>query len=103
MSEYTESVNQDYIPLTDQEKFEREQNKKYEIWKQEQDAKQLQEEQQVNAESNVQTDGGSTPTPQTEDKGIVHGVGHTAAAIPLGVGDFISDTAGLVPWLKPVD
>jgi len=103
MSEYTESVNQDYIPLTDQEKFEREQNKKYEVWKQEQDTKQLQEEQQVNAESNVQAAGGNTSTPQTEDKGIVHGVGHTAAAIPLGVGDFISDTAGLVPWLKPVD
>ena len=94
MSDYSESVNQDNIPLTEQEQFERQQNRKYEVWKEEQDAAKLQEQQQVDAESQ-QT--------EVEDKGIVHGLGHGAAAIPLGTADFISDTVGLVPWLKPVD
>ena len=27
----------------------------------------------------------------------------TALQVPLGVGDFVSDAVGLVPWLKPID
>ena len=33
----------------------------------------------------------------------VHGVTETALQPVLGVGDFVSDAVGIVPWLKPVD
>ena len=34
---------------------------------------------------------------------LAHGVAETAVQPVLGVGDFVSDAVGIVPWLKPVD
>ena len=43
-------------------------------------------------------DGNQTPMVKA-----LENIVHTGAAPALGVGDFISDTLGLVPWLKPAD
>ena len=43
-------------------------------------------------------DGNQTPMVKA-----LENIVHTGAAPALGVGDFVSDVAGLVPWLKPAD
>ena len=97
MSEY--NPTDEYIPQSEQEQYEQEQNKKYEAFEAEKAAN--------DPNKSLGPDAAATPQPakppKSEDKGLVHGLGHGAAAIPLGTADFITDTAALVPWLKPVD
>ena len=104
MSEYPVVGGQEYIPQNTQEEFEQEQNRKHQEWL---DAEEAKKEQATPAPTSEAVPTESTPTPEakpeTEDKGLVHGLGHGAAAIPLGTADFISDAIGIVPWLKPVD
>tara|TARA_R100001463_G_scaffold2637_2_gene10932 strand:+ start:2158 stop:5949 length:3792 start_codon:yes stop_codon:yes gene_type:complete len=90
MSDYSSEINQDYIPQTDQERVEQEHNQKYIQWKTDEEAKAAAAETE-------------TAIPEPEGKGAIYNIGHTAAAVPLGTADFISDVAGLVPWLKPAD
>jgi len=94
MSDFSSDINQDYIPQTDQERLEHEHNKKYLKWKSEEDAK---------AAASTESEAPVEEAEPTEDKGAVYNIGHAAAAVPLGTADFISDVAGLVPWLKPAD
>tara|TARA_B100001996_G_scaffold282002_1_gene222395 strand:- start:1390 stop:5193 length:3804 start_codon:yes stop_codon:yes gene_type:complete len=94
MSDFSSDINQDYIPQTDQERVEQQHNQKYLKWKSEEDAK---------AAASTESEAPVEEAAPTEDKGAVYNIGHAAAAIPLGTADFITDTAGLVPWLKPVD
>ena len=94
MSDFSSDINQDYIPQTDQERLEHEHNKKYLKWKSEEDAK---------AAASTESEAPVEEAEPEEDKGAVYNIGHTAAAIPLGTADFISDVVGLVPWLKPAD
>jgi len=94
MSDYQVTGGDNYIHTREQDDFEREQNRKYEQWKSSQESA----ESQANPTSE-----GTTEAPQSEDKGLVYNVGHTAAAVPLGTADFVSDAIGIVPWLKPVD
>ncbi len=98
MSEYPIAGGDNYSHLEAQDEFEREQNRKYEQWKSSQES--------AESQAKPTAEGGSTPTPTEqpkEDKGLVYNVGHTAAAIPLGTADFVSDAIGIVPWLRPVD
>ena len=94
MSDFSSDINQDYIPQTDQERVEQQHNQKYLKWKSEEDAK---------AAASTESEAPVEEAAPTEDKGAVYNIGHAAAAIPLGTADFITDTAGLVPWLKPID
>jgi len=96
MSDYPVAGGDNYANAEAQDEFEREQNRKYEQWKSSQES--------AESQAKPTSEGGSTPTEQPkEDKGLVYNVGHTAAAVPLGTADFISDAIGIVPWLKPVD
>ena len=73
-------------------------SQKAEMWKQE-EASDLVE----NAEAKAQAE----QEERDDQRNIVHkavqGTLETAAQPVLGVGDFVSDAVGLVPWLKPVD
>ena len=96
MSDYPVAGGDNYANAEAQDEFEREQNRKYEQWKSSQES--------AESQAKPTSEGGSTPTEQPkEDKGFVYNAGHTAAAVPLGAGDFISDAIGIVPCLKPVD
>ncbi len=99
MSEYPIAGGDNYANAEAQDEFEREQNRKYEQWKSQQET--------IESQAKPESTGETTPTPdakpETEDKGLIYNVGHTAAAVPLGTADFISDAVGIVPWLKPVD
>ena len=99
MSEYPVTGGDNYTNDTAQDEFEREQNRKYQQWKSQQET--------IESQAKPETTGETAPTPdaqpETEDKGLIYNVGHTAAAVPLGTADFVSDAVGIVPWLKPVD
>ena len=97
MSEY--NPTDEYIPQSEQEQYEQEQNRKYEAYKAEKEAN---DPNKSLGPDTPATDQPAQP-PESEDKGLIHGLGHGAAAIPLGTADFITDTAALVPWLKPID
>ena len=148
MSEYQTGDGQEFIPINEQEEIEKEENKKYAVWKEEEDAKKAEEEAiRQEAEASVDT----SKLPRETEKAVKGGPGDhswggpeekkreeskvkpegglqkpanvsqedwdnrpewsrplenivAAGATPaLGVGDFISDVAGLIPWLKPVD
>ena len=104
MSEYPIAGGDNYANAEAQDEFEREQNRKYEQWKAQEETIESQAKPESTGEA-TPTD--STPAPEAErkkeDKGLIHGLGHGAAAIPLGTADFVSDAIGIVPWLKPVD
>jgi hypothetical protein len=99
MSEYPLAGGDNYANAEAQDEFEREQNRKYQQWKSQQET--------IESQAKPESTGEAVPTPdakpETEDKGLIHGLGHGAAAIPLGTADFVSDAIGIVPWLKPVD
>ena len=99
MSQYPIAGGDNYANAEAQDEFEREQNRKYQQWKSQQET--------IESQAKPESTGEATPTPdakpETEDKGLIHGLGHGAAAIPLGTADFVSDAIGIVPWLKPVD
>ena len=62
-------------------------------------------EAQAELEQQQQAEAAAAP-PEDEfsDAGdVVRGVAETALQPVLGVGDFVSDAVGIVPWLKPVD
>ena len=98
MSEYPIAGGDNYANAEAQDEFEREQNRKYEQWKSQQET--------IESQAKPESTGEATPTPdakpEKEDKGLIYNVGHTAAAVPLGTADFVSDAIGIVPWLKPV-
>ena len=60
-------------------------------------------------EPNSQMEAQSAPQETTEEDkfsdigDVTRGVAETALQPVLGVGDFVSDAVGLVPWLKPID
>ena len=98
MSEYPIAGGDNYANAEAQDEFEREQNRKYEQWKSQQET--------IESQAKPESTGEAVPTDSTEkkdDKGLIYNVGHTAAAVPLGTADFVSDAIGIVPWLKPVD
>ena len=103
MSEYPTIEGQDYIPSNSQEEFEKEQNRKHQEWLEEEEAKKIDSTEGETAAVPTDTTEEPAAEPETEDKGLVHNIGHTAAAIPLGTADFISDAAGIVPFLRPLD
>ena len=164
MAEYGDG--QQYIPVNEQEEIEKEENRKYQVWQEGEDAKKAAEEQKIKQAEEA------AAAPQTTDKAVKGGKGDhswgghedkkkakesttdkavkggegdhswgghedqkkqqyglekpanvsqedwdnrpewsrglenvvAAGATPaLGVMDFVADTAGLVPWLKPLD
>ena len=98
MSEYPLAGGDNYANAEAQDEFEREQNRKYQQWKSQQET--------IESQAKPESTGEAVPTDSTEkkdDKGLIYNVGHTAAAVPLGTADFVSDAIGIVPWLKPVD
>ena len=164
MSEYGDG--QQYIPVNEQEKIEKEENRKYQVWQEGEDAKKAAEEKKIKeaeeaAAAPTTTDkavkGGKgdhswggyedkkKAKESTTDKAVKGGEGDhswggfedqkkqqyglqkpanvsqedwdnrpewsrglenvvAAGATPaLGLMDFVADTAGLVPWLKPLD
>jgi hypothetical protein len=164
MAEYGDG--QQYIPVNEQEEIEKEENRKYQVWQEGEDAKKAAEEQKIKeaeetAAAPTTTDkavkggkgdhswGGHEDQQKAKesvtDKAVKGGAGDyswggyedqqkpdhglqkpdnvsqedwdnrpewsrglenvvVAGGTPvLGLMDFVADTAGLVPWLKPLD
>jgi len=148
MSEYQLDNGQTFSPVNEQEELEKEENRKYEVWREAEEAKKAEEEAKLKeAEASVDT----SKLPRETEKAVKGGPGDhswggpeeqkrneskvkpegglqkpanvsqedwdnrpewsrplenivAAGAVPaLGAMDFVSDVAGLVPWLKPLD
>ena len=139
MSDYDGGASAEYNPNKVQEEFEAEENRKHELWLEEQEIKKVQAQE---AEAKQKA---AEEAPQTTDKAVKGGKGDyswgghedqkkkqyglqkpanvsqedwdnrpewsrglenvvAAGSTPaLGVMDFVADTAGLIPWLKPFD
>jgi len=148
MSEYQLDNGQTFSPVNEQEELEKQENRKYEVWREAEEAKKAEEEAKIKeAEASVDT----SKLPRETEKAVKGGKGDhswggpeeqkrneskvkpegglqkpanvsqedwdnrpewsrplenivAAGSIPaLGAMDFVSDVAGLVPWLKPLD
>ena len=88
---YTPIASDDYIAQSEQEEWEKKENKRYKLWKEEKEA------------AAAATEAALAPPPPEKKGSLIGGVMETAAQPALGTIDFASDTIGLIPWLKPVD